>query len=121
MNCFEITMHAPDADLQIYRFWWWEGVGVFRSTSKLPVMRGDHGANHLRYDLVLMGTFGQKNFLRFRAKQYDPNPRGLGSSFLLLIMSKAYPGLILCKVFDGAGRYERTVDFGNDGENGLLK
>ena len=34
-------------------------------------------------------------------------------AFLLLIMSKAYSGVILCKLSLGCGRYERALDFGN--------
>jgi hypothetical protein len=39
---------------------------------------------------------------------------------LLLIMSVAQMGVILCKVSESGGRYERVVDFGNRMNDGCI-
>jgi hypothetical protein len=54
-------------------------------------------------------------------KRPRPEPFGVRAvAFLLLILSKAYSGLILCKLSEGTGRYERTMDFGNGRKTGTM-
>ena len=66
------------------------------------------------FESFLLLSFGVKCAVKMKRPE---SVMDSGRYFSLLIMSVTEMGLILCKLFEGVGRYERVLDFGNE-ENG---